>query len=193
MAARGKQKKLHRNKMSAHPRKHGEWKDKGLLSLQANQLKIPLATVLPAWLEDHPEFDVPLEWPEDRAAGEQMEGQKMDRSESDTKDKWVHTQMVPSLEPAKCSSWTQKITVLGMIEMPAQILAGNIPATGDTWQTGALAPSNWHAESNQYIQFHSHNAELLDSWLDRLWKHFKASLQKSDLKWKWNPLGIQSK
>ncbi|KAJ7694968.1 hypothetical protein B0H14DRAFT_3905564 [Mycena olivaceomarginata] len=59
MAARGKQKKLHRNKMSAHPRKRGEWKDKGLPSLQANQLKIPLAAVLPAWLEDHPEFDAP--------------------------------------------------------------------------------------------------------------------------------------
>ncbi|KAJ7318345.1 hypothetical protein DFH08DRAFT_971410 [Mycena albidolilacea] len=59
MAARGKQKKLHRNKTSAHPRKRGEWKDRGLPSLQANQLKIPLAAVLPAWLEDHPEFDAP--------------------------------------------------------------------------------------------------------------------------------------
>ncbi|KAJ7699086.1 hypothetical protein B0H14DRAFT_3528697 [Mycena olivaceomarginata] len=59
MAARGKQKKLHRNKTSAHPRKRGQWKDRGLPSLQANQLKIPLAAVLPGWLEDHPEFDAP--------------------------------------------------------------------------------------------------------------------------------------
>jgi hypothetical protein len=59
MAAREKQKKLRRNKTSGHPRKRGEWKDKGLPSLQAHQLKIPLVAVLPAWLEDHPEFDAP--------------------------------------------------------------------------------------------------------------------------------------
>jgi hypothetical protein len=59
MAAPRKQKKLHRNKTSAHPHKRSEWKDRGLPSLQANQLKIPLAAVLPAWLEDYPEFDVP--------------------------------------------------------------------------------------------------------------------------------------
>ncbi|KAJ7857805.1 hypothetical protein B0H14DRAFT_3637982 [Mycena olivaceomarginata] len=59
MAAREKQKKLRRNKTSGHPRKRGEWKDKGLPSLQAHQLKIPLVAVLPEWLEDHPEFDAP--------------------------------------------------------------------------------------------------------------------------------------
>ncbi|KAF8205906.1 hypothetical protein K438DRAFT_1963683 [Mycena galopus ATCC 62051] len=59
MAARAKHKKLHRNKTSGHPRKRGEWKDKGLPSLQTHQLKIPLDAVLPAWLEDHSEFDAP--------------------------------------------------------------------------------------------------------------------------------------
>ncbi|KAJ7115038.1 hypothetical protein C8R44DRAFT_928985 [Mycena epipterygia] len=59
MAVHAKQKKLHRNKTSGHPRKRGEWKEKGLPSLQAHRLKIPLAAALPAWLEDHPEFDAP--------------------------------------------------------------------------------------------------------------------------------------
>ncbi|KAF8179740.1 hypothetical protein K438DRAFT_1977105 [Mycena galopus ATCC 62051] len=59
MAGRAKQKKLHRSKTSGHPRKRGEWKDKGLPSLQAHQLKIPLDAVLPQWLEEHMEFDAP--------------------------------------------------------------------------------------------------------------------------------------